>query len=319
MENSFKNIIEPASSILILLPANPLMDEVSSALSLFLGLKDKKLVTVSCPTPMKVEYSRLVGVDKVSTQLGNKNLNISFSNYPPDNIERVSYDVEEGKFKLSVIPKTGFNAPEKEKINIDYAGVEADIVLLVGGDKESDFPVLKDPQLQNLKVVHLGAKLLEGKTETQMISLATASSSIAEIVANRLKEMGVRLDADLATNLLTGIEYGSRYFQVEHVNAETFKLFAELLNLGGQRLKKPQKQNYPQGAVPQQPYNQPVAQQPTAQVVKTADQKQKVDDNQQIVEAVVPATAQAVTENKDAGEVPESWIEPKVYTGTSVN
>lgn len=321
MDNSFKNQIDPASSILILLPANPLMDEICAGLSLMIASKGKKQASVSCPTQMTVEFSRLIGVDKISTQLGNKNLIVTFPGYPAENIERVSYDVENEQFKLTVIPKTGNAAPTKEQIATSYAGIEADVAVLIGGDKETDFPALKAPELKDIKKIHLGVKLLEGKNEIQMISLATAASSISELVAEKIKEMGWEINSDIATNLLTGIEYGSRYFQVKETNAETFKLMAELLEMGGQRVKKVDPKSYPQGAVPQQPYNQPV--QPTQTTVQQPPQQDPtqgvVDQDQQNVEEVAKASGQQVAEQKDKQNIPQSWVEPKVYTGTSLS
>src|SRR3989344_5373161 len=103
MEKSFKSVIDAASSVLILLPKNPTFDQVAAALSLYLAIEGKKDVTISCPTQMRVEYNRLVGINKISDEVGSKNLVLKFSDYPAENIERVSYDIENQQFRLSVI------------------------------------------------------------------------------------------------------------------------------------------------------------------------------------------------------------------------
>ena len=78
MENSFKSIIDGSKSILIMLPTKPFFDQVASGLGLYLSLRDKKDVQVYSTTPMTVEFNRLIGVNKISQELGNKNLIIRF-------------------------------------------------------------------------------------------------------------------------------------------------------------------------------------------------------------------------------------------------
>ncbi|MBL7036364.1 hypothetical protein ISR94_00760 [Candidatus Microgenomates bacterium] len=316
MDDSLKNLINSATSILVLLPGNPHLDEVTAGLVLQTVLKDSKNASISCPSPMTVEFSRLVGVTKISTQLGNKNLIVTFPNYPADNIEKVSYDIENEQFKLSVIPKPGFNAPVNEQMAINYEGVGADTVILVGGDKEENFPALNLPELAGVKLIHIGTKLLETTNKLQILSFAKASSSVSEQVAGIVKDMGAEIDADMATNLLAGIENGSQYFQGGEVTEETFKLFARLLSYGGKRFKKVPPNTYPQGAIPSQPYNQPQGvKQPVQQAPQPVLQPQQVT-NSQVQQSANP---QSPLKTEDDGQVPQAWSEPKVYTGTSVN
>ena len=81
MDKSLKSLIDPANSVLILLPTKPYFDQVAAGLGLFLALKDEKEVNISCPSEMLVELNRLIGINQVSKDLGNKNLVISFSDY----------------------------------------------------------------------------------------------------------------------------------------------------------------------------------------------------------------------------------------------
>src|SRR3972149_3066864 len=129
MNESFSSLVDSASSILILLPNKPYFDQVAGGLSLYLSLSDKKPTAVSCPSPMTVGFNRLIGVNKISSEFGNKNLVITFPNYDAANIEKVSYDIENGEFKLTVVPKEGFTAPQKEQINITHSGISADLVI----------------------------------------------------------------------------------------------------------------------------------------------------------------------------------------------
>lgn len=282
MDNSFGNLIHSAKSILILLPQKPYFDQVAAALALYLSLRGEREVDISCSTPMMVEFSRLVGVDKITSELGNKNLTLRLKNYDAENIEKVSYDIDGGEFKLSIVPKMGFSAPQKEQIEFNYSGVSADTVILVGGGSESHFPAICEDQLSGAKIVHLGTRGISFAPEKGVMSFARPASSTSEIVSALIEQSGFPIDPDVATNLLSGIEEGSNKFGGDEVTAETFETIAKLLRAGGRRISKERilRENFPQGSVPGD--------------IKFEKPEQK------------EAT-------------PKDWLEPKIYKGTSVS
>lgn len=285
MENTLKSVIDQAKSILILLPAKPFFDQVAAGLSLYLAIRQQKEVMVASPSPMTVEFNRLVGVDKVTQELGNKNLMIRFSDYQASDIERVSYDIENGEFRLTVIPKSGFVAPNKEQARLSYSGVSADTVILVGGVNETHFPALSSKELAGATLVHLGSRPLSMAPGRSVISLARPASSASEIVASLIKESGFSLDADIATNLVMGIEEGSNKFSANDVTPDTFQLFSDLLRAGGRRQGRavpPAKQTFPAGSIP----GQPVRPEP---------------------------------KKEDSQKTPKDWLSPKIYKGTSIS
>lgn len=281
MENSFQSIIDSSKAILILLPTKPYFDQVAAGLSLYLSLKGAKDVAITCPSPMLVEFNRLVGVNKVASEFGNKNLTIKFTNYQANDIEKVSYDIENGEFRLTVIPKAGFVAPKKEQVKFDYSGISADTVILVGGANDSHFPSLASTELAGAKIIHIGTRALSLGPNAQVLSFARPASSVSEVVATLINESSIRMDADMATNLLMGIEEGSREFKGPDVGPETFEVVARLLRSGGQRLpeKRLEKSPYPQGAIPGEVFQEP--------------------------------------EKKE--EPPKDWLQPKIYKGTSIS
>jgi len=253
MEDSFKSLIASAKSILILLPEKPNFDQVASGLSLFLALGQEqgKEVNVFCSTQMVVEFNRLVGVNKIKNELGNKNLGISFSNYNPQGIEKVSWDIDNGEFKLTIVPKPNVIPPTEDQVHVSYAGVATDLVILVGGTNDDSFPALKTGELVNAKLVHVGISELRltGKTVS---SLATAGSCVSEVVSNLIKKSGYEINADIATDLLMGIEEGTGGFAGSGVSADTFGMIADLMRAGGKRLSQGQVEakDYPVGAIP---------------------------------------------------------------------
>ncbi len=303
MDNSFKNLIDSIAEhqeILVLLPTKPYLDQVASALSLYLSLTAyKKNVSVYSHVPATAEFSRLVGVNKITSDLGKKNLTIKFVDYKADYIEKVSYDVDGEIFKLTVTPKSSFKAPSKEQIHLDYSGISADLAILVGGANESHFPVLQNQEFKNIKIIHVGTRLLEISSDLQVLSFARPASSTSEIVAGLIKESGFPFDADIATNLIAGIEEQSKNFQSPEVTADTFMVFAELLKTGGKRLPKVIPQKFPQGAIPTMPYSQKFTPQENSLI------------NQ--VEEEIPIPEEV------PHDIPPTWSEPKIFTGTNIS
>lgn len=255
MDDSFKQIIDSSASLLVLLPKNPNFDEVAAGLSLYLALKEKKETTVASPAPMLVEFNRLVGVDRITNELGSKNLVIRFADYKAADIERVGYDIESSEFKLTVVPKQGLSAPKKDQVILAYSGVSADTVILVGGDNVEQFPALTAQELAGARKIHVSNRTLAAR-EDGILSFEQPTSSISELAGHLIKGSGLPIDADCATNLLSGIAAGSQDFKADGVSADTFQLVADLLRLGGKREIKQE-----QEAVGTLPF-EPVAEEP---------------------------------------------------------
>lgn len=295
MDESFQSIISPANSPLIVLPSKFTFDQVAGALALNISLlMSEKGAEVFCDSPMTVGVNRLVGVQRIKQEVGNKNLAITFKGYDAGQIEKVSYDIVEGEFKLTIVPKVGFNAPPSEAITTSFSGVSSDLLILIGGSGETDFPILSLPELKGVRTVHIGVRSYV--SQVAVISLATSGSSVSEVVANLIKNNNLPMDPDIATNLVMGIEAGSSNFSSSEVTPETFETFAYLLRQGGARRPKVV-ENFPAGAVPQASAPQP---------------------------AVTEAQAEDQNNTAENGEVvenpPADWLaQPKVYKGTSLN
>lgn len=302
MENSFKSFLDQSKSVLILLPANPELDKVAAGLSLYLVLQNNKDTSIICPSPMTVEFNRLVGVNRISQDFGSKNLVIRFIDYRASDVERVSYDIEEGLFKLTVMPKADISAPRKEQINFSYSGVSCDLVILLGGLNESDFPALSSKDLTGMKILHVGNKEINLTSNISVMSFVKKTSSVSEVISLLMGDSGLMPDQDVATNLIAGIEQGSRNLTSEEVNADTFEILSELMRAGGKRHFYPQVQKeYPAGSIP----GSFGSDQGQGQLTVS----QTVQNNQETGFEEKP-------QQEDYKKVPEEWLEkPRVYKG----
>ena len=291
MGDSFKQFIDSAESVLILLPSRPYFDQVAAGLSLFLALDGKKSVNISSPSPMVVEFNRLVGVDRISKDLGNQNLVIKFSSYPTQNIERVTYDIENEEFKLSVIPKPNMTAPRKDQIELSYSGMSSGVVVLVGGANDSHFPELNSDELVSAKVAHVGTHTFSSNSKRSIISFAKFKSSTSEVMAGFIKELNGEFAKDIASNLLSGMHEGSKNFSHSQVDSNTFKLASVLMESGGSYSVRDERANLKK---PTTPFKQEFS--------------SKTD-----------LLASETEEKEKSEEAPKSWLEPKIYKGSSTN
>lgn len=292
MNNSFKGLIDEANSILILLAERPNFDEVAAGLGLYLSLRGEKSVDIVCPSEMIVSFNRLVGVNKISTEVGNKNLVIRFKNYQAKDIEKVSYDIVGGEFQLTVSPKSGFKAPNNEQVELKHSGIGSDTIILIGGRQQSDFSFVSDKDMDKTRFIHIGVNSLQFGRET--ISLDRPASSISELAATLIREATLPLDPDIATNLLMGIEEGSENFASPEVNADTFAAMSELMRAGGRRIAAreiPDPKFYPAGSIP----------------------------GKAITFEKEPEPGESMKEDISEEDAPSTWFEPKIYKGTSVS
>ncbi len=297
MQNSFKSVIDKSKSILILLPTKPFFDQVAAGLSLYLSLRAQKQVQVCCPSPMTVEFNRLVGVNRITMDLGNKNLVIRFTDYKANDIERVSYDIENAQFRLTVIPKQNVNPPSKDQVEFSYSGVSADTVIIVGGANESHFPAITTKEIVGADLVHIGTRDITLSHNKSYVSFSRPASSVSEVVYSLIKESNLTADEDVATNLLSGIEEGSSKFTEPGVTHETFAIFAELLKSGGKRMSSQNilKRDFPVGSIPGSYQATQFTLPPTPILNSKADEPEESED------------------------APKDWLEPKIYKGTSIS
>jgi phosphoesterase RecJ-like protein len=236
-----KELLDKANEILIVTHEHPTFDSIGSSLALFLGLESLgKKVSIVCPDAMTVELSSFIGVDKFAADLSRKNFIISLD-YEEGSIEKVSYNIEGNKFNLVIEPRTGHAGFSQDKVHYSSGGTTADLIFAVdtihlGGLK---------------KVFEENRELFSGKTVVnidrhpnnaqygQMNIVDPEASSTAEVVSQFLSGIGVRLTADIATDVLNALYSATNAFQTNHVGAQAFELAAACVKAGGKRFWKP--------------------------------------------------------------------------------
>lgn len=311
-----KELLEKATDVLIVTHEHPTFDSIGSSMALYLGLTSLgKKVTVACPDPVTVELSSFIGVNKITSELGKKNFVISLD-YVDGSIEKVSYNIEGDKFNLVIEPRAGFEPFTAEKVHYSHAGTNASVVMVVdtihlGGlkklyEEEKDLyagrPMINIDRHPNNS--HFG----------QVNLIDTAASSTAELVAQLLSGLGVKLTADIAMNLLNALYGATNNFLASSVSPGAFEVAAVCVKAGAKRFGSQIAEERAMGeTVSSTPMPLGDAKQKMAARVVETPQEQafpsQIQTNQ-VAPTFSPASGQA-------GKTPDDWLKPKIFKSST--
>lgn len=241
MDNSvatqLQDLISKNNTIGIAVGKNPGVDEMASALSLFLVLKSQgKNVSVACPTEALVEHSNLVGIDKVknSFEANGGDMIVSFP-YEEGEIEKISYTMENGLLNIVVkAGEEGLSFGEKDVMFKRSEGYPS-LLFVIGTSRLSDLDRIYDPQaLKDTTVINIDNKPdNQGYGDVSMVT--PSSSSISEKIGELMTSLGYNINIDAAQNLLLGVESATNNFQSPKTTALAFEMIGEFIRKGATR------------------------------------------------------------------------------------
>lgn len=228
-----QSLLREAKNILIVVKSTEDFDYVASGIALYLSLLQRgKQVQIASPDKITVAQSDLIGIDKITNDLGKggRNLVISFP-YVEGAVEKVSYTIENNRFNLVIEPKTEAELLNKDQVEFTRSGegaISFDLILAVG--------IASYEELGKFNATH--KKLFAQKTtvvinnrqDTQnefgKLHIVNPSSvSVSEIVAILLSRMNYPMDTDICNNLLKGIKEKTNNFS-QGATADTFEAAA---------------------------------------------------------------------------------------------
>lgn len=311
-----KEAIEKYNNIAVVVPANPSMDKMAAALSLYFVLSDLgKNASVASPQEPLVEVSSLVGIDRVKTSLGGEggDLIVSFP-YKEGEIEKVSYTREDNF--LNIVVKAGelglgFN---EQDIRFTRGGATPELLFTVGAERISDLGKLFDPtNLKDTVVVNIdNGRENQGFGDILMVS--TRFSSVSEAIANLIISLNFKMDPDIAQNLLLGIENATRNFQDPNTSSLAFEMVGTLIRNGAVR------------SLPQMPRGTDAFINSQEQKVKMeAPRIEEVERREPVRTQPAPRRVQSRVQQPEPqaepqvqnDNPPEDWLEPKIYKGST--
>lgn len=286
MIGKLKELIARNDNIGIAVGKNPGIDEMGAALSLYLALRQEgKKVTVASPTEPIVEVSSLVGIDKVKRgfDADQGDLTVSFP-YKEGEIEKISYTLDDGK--LNILVKAGETGLSFDEKNIEYKreGGAPKLVFVVGTPRVSDLGrVFSTEALKNSTVVNIDYRESnQGFGDVLLVSKHL--SSVSEMVASIITSLGLKIDTDTASNLMSGIISSTENFQSPKTSSLSFEMAAILMKKGA---------------------------------VRETNNAQKKQDIIEENSFFTPTHHPKKEEPKTEDNPPDDWLAPKIYKGST--
>lgn len=306
-----KDLIAKSTNIGIAVGKQPSIDEMGSALSLYILLKNaNKRVSIASQSDPIVEISSLVGIDKVQKQFGGDagDLVVSFP-YKEGEIEKVSYTLENNHLNIIVkATEQGLSFNEKD-VQYTRGSGSVDLLITVGADSLSEVGTIIDEQkLSNVPVINIDNSATN-QGFGDIILVNPQASSLCELMADIVLTLGFTLEQDVAQNLLSGIMSATKNFQDPNTSTLAFEVSAYLMKNGAQRVPGSRQQAQDRfGSSSQQPQVQQTPQ--DTQPVQASEADAQSQNN--VVEA-------EEVDAKDNGQdsPPLDWLTPKVYKGST--
>ncbi|MFZ2199199.1 MAG: hypothetical protein WAV40_00180 [Microgenomates group bacterium] len=277
-----KTKLGTAQTVLLSIPENPSQDVVASALAFYLSLKQSgKSVSVVASSAPVVRDSHLVGLDKITEDIGGSNLVITLD-VPENVIDKVTSNTEGGHLNLIIAPSKGAAPLTQDNVKFSYSGAVADLVIVLGAADLKDIGVLAEKETELFKIEKL-VNISNQVGSFGTINITDPSSSNSELVTALLKELALPMDIDIANNLMQGIEDATSGLSSPNMTADTFVALAVLYRTGARRTP-------------------PTSPSKTATIV--ADMP--------IIDHGAPVVAPAETPSDD-------WTKPKIFKGSTTN
>lgn len=320
-----KNLLPSAKSILIVLPVGSDTDRLAAGLALFLTLQAQgKQVSLVCEDTMRVSQAHLFGIDHIQKNLpqtegGNLTLTlegVAASNGTVPALEKLDWYAGGSNLNLvfHVLPGQTF---QPARIIPRYQGSGFNLIFVVGAANLDGLGSIYKQNSQNFSGVHIVNIDNQNNTGFGQTNVVDASaSSISEVVATVLSDLGIVFDADSASNLLAGIFTATDNLTNAKVNADTYMTVAQCLRAGGKKFsvmgEKPQPPLRTAGSLPDLsaliPKEEPQLSQSqfTTPPVVTNDSQKPSPEERPVEEGVVSETVE-----------PE-WLTPKIFKGTSL-
>lgn len=231
-----QELIKSRENFLVAFGKDSSFDHTAAALSVFLALsKLGKNVTVVSPKEPLVEDASLVGIDKITKELGGGKLVISLED-ALGSVEKVTHFLEGEKLNIVIHPLSGSPPFTKEKVGFSHSAPQFDVIFLVGVEELSDMDNL---YTQNNKIYSEGTVVYIGKVpskfDLKQIDIIDATSScFSETIALLLSQLEIGIDQDISSNLFLGIRASTASFSTPPATADTFEVATILLKHGPQ-------------------------------------------------------------------------------------
>ncbi len=293
-----KDALSKYNNIGIVVGQNPSLDSMASALSFYLSLVNLgKSVSIVASTNPIVEFSHLVGINKIKTNFSGEggDLTVSFP-YKEGEIEKASYTLENGYLNIIVkASEQGLSFSEKD-VKFTRSGSFPELIFIIGTPRLSDLGNLFNPQaFKNTAVVNIDNSR-ENQKFGDMVLVSEKFSSVSEMIANLILGLNLKIDNDIAQNLMQGIQNGTGNFQNPNTSPLAFEMAGFLIRNGASR----------------KAYDQSL----TSAFAKSEKPSFQEAGMEEPIRKIEEVEKKEDTKKSDENP-PDEWLMPKIYKGST--
>lgn len=332
-------LLPPSQNILIALPVSATVDELAAGLSLFLSLetagKEAAIVTEGI---IRVGHTNLFGVGEIQSKVpetAGGDFVITLEGVAATgadgkgsvpSLEKLDYYTQGSNLNLvlKVLPGQKF---EPTGMTSHHEGQGFNLIFVLGAANFSELGSLYNTNQQLFSGTHLvNIDNAQGNTQFGATNVVDGGvSSISEIISQLLPVLGLPINGDIATNILSGIFAATSDLQKRNTGADTYEAVAQALRAGGQKPIRggqvgshhgPSQSQGNRPASTQQ--HEPSAGFDLSKVFNIPSQ----NDNftvPPVVDSTSPTAPQPSPEEVPAGErvmtPEEDWLTPKIFKG----
>ncbi len=238
----FKNTLVTAKNVLVVLPSQARVDVLAAGLAFYLSLKQSgKEAAITTESPLLVENGNLFGVGEVKNtfpQAKSGDLVLSLENVVmPDGsvpaLEKLDWFPEGSNLNLvfHVVPGQRF---EPSKVETKYAGGKFDLIVTIAVTTLTEAGTIytsNQALFSQTPIVNIDNNAMN-VSFGQFKVLDSTAPSLSQMVGQILPDVGLTMDADSASNILTGIYDATKNLTVG-VNADTFSAVGAAMQAGG--------------------------------------------------------------------------------------
>lgn len=224
------------SNRVLVVPGRPDADSIGSGLALLGALrKMNKEVGIATLDPINQQLQFLPDIDSIAADVtGTRDFVITINNAQAEP-DKLSYTFEDGRLNIVVTPKSGQYG--SNQVSFSQGQVQYDLIIVVDAADLTQTGAIYDayPTLfREVSVINIDHHATNSYFGTVNLVDLTATST-GEILVGLLEAIGVEIDADIATCLLTGIISDTGSFQHANTTPKSLTVAAQMVGYGARQ------------------------------------------------------------------------------------
>lgn len=224
------------SQRILVVPGRPDADSIGSALALLISLKKlNKEVGVVTLDPIGGQIQFLPEIEQITSELeGSRDFVITVNGVDAEP-ENLSYNFDNGQLNIVITPKQGQYSGDQ--VSFSDGQPKYDLVITVDAADPTQTGAIYDahPTLfRETSLINIDHHATNSYFGTVNLVDLTATST-GEILVGLLEALGVEIDADVATCLLTGIISDTGSFQHSNTTPKSLTVAAQMVGFGARQ------------------------------------------------------------------------------------